>query len=150
MASPGLEGEELTKGQPTTAWKRMLEERSLRGRFGLFNWIRANYAELSASRADLKLSWEDVAAAARSEGLTDATGHSPTAETVRRTWLRVEQTIIAPAAPTPPTPEPGATAALSAPPVGAGPSPGQSGHGEQRPRNTFAIARLKRPPEEQH
>jgi hypothetical protein len=143
----GLEGYGLIKRQPTAAWKRTLAERALRGRSGLFNWIRANFAELSATRAELKSTWEDLAAAAGSEGLTDAAGHPPSAEAVRKAWLRVEQAIAARPGQTAPAPE--STPAPPPTPAGEGGTANRTGLGEQKPRNTFTVARLKRPPEEQ-
>jgi hypothetical protein len=134
-------------------------------------WMRENHDAFAARLAVRRANWIALAGLFEKAGLTDGDGKTITAETARKTWLRVRQHMARVRASTPTSsgepvntagpsrqsavttvdlagqpgpslpPERPLPAVESNPPVVAPDPPA-------RPRNTFAIARFKRSIEE--
>src|ERR1700760_4721888 len=60
-----------------------LTEKAQQGRYGLLVWLRENYADLTAARTELHLSFKQLAEAAADAGIKDAQGNAPKPWSVR-------------------------------------------------------------------
>ena len=120
----------------------------------LARWMRQNHDDLVARLGNKRADWTTLAKVFEDAGLTDRSGKPPTAETTRKTWVRVAQEVARdprqqaarPSAPTQSTDE-GVVrkAVVRVPPLGPNRADASSQHDDDDPLGDKPAFRFGRP-----